>query len=242
MKPFFIHLLLPGLFSFQLHSQTVEPSSTVGRSQIQTELATSFSQLDVNGTTTQSWAPGTLFRYGVSNMVELQLNFQAIQEKLVEVDKPVFSEVSFQNPEVGLAIHLWEEKGIIPEASIMTRIGIPYERPFSPSGLEGILALNLSQAVYNNLVFNYNVGFLYIERFVESVFLVSNLSFEPVSKFHFFIENVVDKNRQGDLSGSLAAGGGYNFSESVILDLSAGNNLHDPGLFAGLILTWCYQL
>lgn len=242
MKPFFLHLLLPGLFSFQLHSQTIEPSSTVGKSQIQTELATSFSQLVLHGSSTRSWAPGTLFRYGVSNLVEVQLSFQAIQEKLMEIDKPVFSEVIFQNPEVGLAIHLWEEKGIIPEASIMTRIGIPYERLFSPSGLEGILALNLSQALYNNLVFSYNVGFLYADRFVESVFLVSNFSFEPMSKFHFFIENGVDRNRQGDLSGSLAAGGGYDFSDSVILDLSAGNNLHDRGLFAGLILTWCYQL
>lgn len=241
MNKVFLSFLFVNLLRFQLKSQTVEPSSTIEKNKFQTELETGFLHLEENNSTLQSWAPGTLFRFGVSNLVELQLGFQLIHEKLLEYERPIVSEYTFQKPEIGLAVYLWEGTVLLPEATFMTRIGVSYDKPMSFSELESIFALNLSNQISGNLIFNYNIGITYTGRNFDSVCLISNLSYEPVSKFHFFIENVSDCNSQSDLSYSLAAGGGYSFSNSFILDLSAGKSLTDSTFFAGAILTWYNQ-
>lgn len=241
MRKILLALLMVNL-SFHLKAQTVEPSSAINKNEFQTELQTGFLHLEDTNFTLQTWTPGTLFRLGISNLVELQLGFQLTHERYYEYKRPIVSEITFQQPVVGLAINLWKSAGFLPEAALMTRIGISYDKPISFSEMESILALNLSNELSENVMFNYNIGVTSTGTYFDSVFLISNLSFEPASKFHFFIENVLDHNRLGEISNSLSAGSGYSFSDSLIIDLSAGTNLTDPALFAGIILTWCNQL
>lgn len=243
MVKFSFPLLFVFFLNLDLRGQTIEPASTINRNELQTEFESVFLNKLEKVSTTESWLiPGILFRYGLSEALELQVGFSGLYEKLYDLDGSTSSDYTFQKPEIGLAMQLWKEGSLVQEAELMVRIAFPYEQPVVADEFEGIISLNMGNQVAERFYFSCNIGMASHdgEMFKSGIF-IANLNYEAGSQTHFFLEDVNDFDWEGNLSNTLIAGGGYNLSDSFILDLSVGKSLSDPSIFAGAILTWGFE-
>ena len=73
--------------SIKLLGQTVEPAKGIEKNLFQIELETTYSEQSKNNETIRSFSiPSTLFRFGLTEKIELQLNTPIIKEELYEND------------------------------------------------------------------------------------------------------------------------------------------------------------
>ena len=71
------------LFTIQqsIQSQTVEPSAAINKNTLQIEIEAAYSIQKVGSEKTTSWSiPNSLFRYGLLNGFEIQVNIPIIKE------------------------------------------------------------------------------------------------------------------------------------------------------------------
>ncbi|MDT8417925.1 MAG: hypothetical protein RQ864_08970, partial [Lutibacter sp.] len=88
------------------------------------------------------------------------------------------------------------------------------------------------------LIFNYNIGHMEQTDRLSSCFYIANMSFLINSKLHFFIENFGDLHHKKLMSHNLNIGGGYNFTDKLILNISVNNSLNKDLFYAGGRITW----
>lgn len=222
-----------------IQSQTVEPSAAINKNTLQIEIESIYSIQKVGSEKTISWSmPNTLFRYGLLNGFELQLNIPIIKEQLWKNDHLAQSLNKLVNLQVGFSVDLWKEKKLLPEASIMVRVILPTNKIFELDNIGKIISLNLSNKISKNLSLNYNIGHIQGADNTLSCFYIVNISYQTTAKLHFFIENFGDLHHQSLKSHNLNIGSGCNLSNNLILDLSAAKNLTNNTLYFGGILTW----
>lgn len=228
------------LFAIQhIRSQTAEPSAAINKNILQIEIESTYSIQKVGLEKTTTWSiPNTLFRYGLLNGFELQVNIPIIKEQLWENDHLVQSLNKFDNLQVGFSVNLWKEKKLIPEAAIMVRAILPNDLQFSNDNIGKMASLNFSNKISENLTFNYNIGHLEKTDSSSSCFYIANISYLINSKLHFFIENFGDLHHKKLISHNLNIGGGYNFTDKLILDIAVNNGLNQHLFYAGCRLTW----
>jgi hypothetical protein len=103
-----------------------ESSSTVGRGVLQLEMGYTYVYDDneADGSIVHSHnTPETLFRYGVSDRVEVRLFWNYIWERTIDG-----APVSFDGAEdfaVGTKIEMWTEQGFRPETAVILEFGVP---------------------------------------------------------------------------------------------------------------------
>lgn len=229
------------LFAIQqnMQSQTAEPSAVINKNILQIEIESTYSIQKVEYEKMTTWSiPNTLFRYGLLNGFELQVNIPIIKEQLWENDHLVQSLNKFDNLQVGFSVDLWKEKKLLPEASIMVRAILPTDHKFTIDNIGKIVSINFSNKISENLMFSYNIGHAEKTDSSSSYFYIANMTYLINSKLHFFVENFGDLHHSRIMSHNINLGGGYNFTNKLILDISVNNGLNQNLFYAGGRLTW----
>ena len=221
-----------------VYSQTVEPSSGVEHRTLQLEFESLYLVERERSEEVSSWSiPSLLTRYGLSSAVEVQLNLPLMRESTYEKEHMVSSRTFLDKVQAGVAVKLWQGSGWLPEAALMARALIPvYE--FDTSEIGSVLSLNLSNPITESLSLNYNFGWIYETG--HSGYYIANLSWEISDRVHSFVEIFGTTNFPEPVKHCLNAGVGFNFGDSLCLDLSVANGLNCDMLFFGGIFT--YQL
>ncbi|MFZ3273203.1 MAG: transporter [Lutibacter sp.] len=229
------------LFAIQhnIQSKTAEPSASINKSILQIEIESTYSIKKVGSEKITTWSiPNTLFRYGLLNGFELQVNIPIIKEQLWENDHLIQSLNKFDNLQVGFSVDLWKEKKLLPEASIMVRAILPIDQKYTIDNTGKIVSLNLSNKISEKLSFNYNIGHAKKTDSSSYCFYIANISYLLNSKIHFFVENFGDFHHKKLMFHNLNIGGGYNFTDKLILDISVNNGINQNLFYAGGRLTW----
>lgn len=234
------HLLLVlFLFSWSLFGQIVEPSLGVNKYILQVELEGQYAVQKEGVEKRVAWSlPSALFRYGLSDKIELQLNAPLIKEELYENDHLVHEKLNkFAHLQVGASLSLWEQNNIIPQAAFMVRAIVPVNSDEDFNDVGALMSFNFSNALSDNLSLNYNVGYVHGTDNSDAGYYILNLSYNLNAKVHFFVENFSDFD-SSTTSQNLNVGGGYNFKANVSLDFSVANGLNHNLLYTSLLFTW----
>lgn len=227
------------IFKWTLFSQTSEPSKVVEKNILQIELETNYTVQKENSATIKSWSiPNALFRFGLLNGFELQLNIPIIKEQLWENGHLTQSLNKLDNLQVGFSVNLWKEKNLLPEASIMVRAILPTDQKFVQENIGKIVSLNFSNKISENLLLNYNIGHVENTNSSSYHFYIVNMTFLKTSKLHFFIENFGDFHEKKIMFHNLNIGGGYSLGNNLCLNISASKGLTNNTFYFGTILTW----
>ena len=89
-------------------AQTVEPSSGVGKRTLQLEFESLYLMEKEGTEKVNSWSiPSVLMRYGVSDVVELQLNIPFLKEYTFEDENILSSRTFLDNIQAGVSVNLW---------------------------------------------------------------------------------------------------------------------------------------
>lgn len=208
-------------------AQTVEASSTVEKNILQIELESLHATAENGDEKITSWSiPNTLFRYGISNNLELQLNIPFTREETYVQNTLQRSMHKFESLQIGLSVNLWKPKKIIPEASIMFRTFAPMAYGFQPENLGHMASLNFKNDLTQELSLNYNVGYILEPEENTHYFYIANLSYQPNERIHFFIENFAEMTPREFIESNMNFGGGYNIKDNLCIDLSYAKGLN----------------
>jgi hypothetical protein len=238
MKRYISSCLLYIFITNNLFTQTIEPSTGIAKNNLQLEFETLYSVEKEALQKTTSWnIPNILIRYGLSENIELQLHTPFTKERCFEDNELIESIFKFDEIEIGLSLNLWEQKNLIPEAALMARI-ISSTNNLNLNNLGSIISLNFSNSISEKLCLNYNIGTTTNLNKTTTGFYIVNLSYEPSSKIHFFIENLSDFTFNKTESNCLGAGFGFNLKGNLAIDFSIDKSLKHNLIFTGAILTW----
>lgn len=239
MTKLFLTLFTIILINFHSFSQTVEPSATIDKNILQIELESLYTTQKEDSKKMKSWSiPSALFRYGLFEGFELQLNTPIIKEELWENDHLIHSLNRFDDIQIGFSVNLWKQQKFIPEASLMVRAILPTDSKFELNKIGKICSFNLSNSISEKFSFNYNIGYVLETDNSKSGFYIANIGYNANSKLHFFIENFGDFSNEKLISHNINTGVGYNFNEKFILDVSVANGLNHNMFYVGGIFTW----
>lgn len=234
-----IFILIICLFTTYCMAQTVEPSASVESETLQIELESQYSIEKDAGQKITSWSlPSALIRYGVLNKAEFQFSIPVTRQQVFNGDKLVETYHEIGDMQVGMAIDLWKQHKLIPEASLMARAIVPVAQNDVSARVGKILSLNLMNQLTERLSFNYNVGFLQDIDLSSSGFYIINFTYELNQKFHFFVEQFGDFTMDDFLSHSFNIGFGSNLVDNLSVDFSFANGLDYKMNYVGVILTW----
>ena len=226
------------IFCFDLNSQSIESSSGIERNLLQLELETVYSTEKEAFEKTTAWSiPNILVRFGLSNNVELQLHTPFTKEICYEDNVLISNVFDFDEVELGMAINLWKQKKIIPEASIMARI-ITSTNNIDFNNIGNVISLNFSNTLSEKVSLNYNVGTVTDIDKNTNAFYILNLDYQPNPKFHLFFENSSDFTFENTASNCMSIGFGLGLKPNISLDYSASKSLKHKMFYTGVILTW----
>jgi len=242
MKLRFINLLL--LFvSLTIYSQTVESSAVVDKFNLQIELESLYTKQKEGLETMKSWSiPSVLFRYGLFNGVEFQLNTPIIKEKLYENDHLIHSLHKFDDMQLGFSINLWKQQNILPEVSFMLRAILPISLKLQNEHIGKVISLNLSNSLNEKLSFNYNIGYVNETNNNSTYFYIANFNYNLNSKFHVFIEEFADFSNTQKTFHNISTGLGYIFNDRFSLDLSTAKGMNHNMFYVGGIFVYNFNL
>ncbi len=227
--------------TFNINSQTVEPSTGVDQNNLQIELESIYSIQKEAHQKIKSWStPSILFRYGFINNVELQLNIPVIKEQLYENKHLIHSLHKFDDIQVGFSVNLLKQHKFMPEAALMVRAIITTNNKLNSLGK--IISLNLSNNLSKSLSLNYNIGYILETTKHSSSYFIANISYELNDKVHLFVEDFIDFSETVLLSNNLTTGIGYNINENFCLDISISNGINHDMFYVGGILSWNINL
>lgn len=230
-------------FSINLSAQTAEASSTVNKNILQIELESVYTRQKENDEIMKSWSiPSALFRFGLTNNIELQLNTPIIKEELWERDHLIHSLNKFDDIQLGISFNLWKQQNFIPEASLMVRAILPTDSKFKIDKIGSVTSINLSNSLTEKLVLTYNLGYAIETDNSKSAFYIVNLNFDASNKLHFFMESFGDFANKDFASKNILAGLGYNFNDQFTFDLSVANGINHNLFYVGGILTYAINI
>lgn len=227
------------LFSTTSYTQIVEPSTSVKKRMLQIETEAQYAIQKEGSEKQVAWSiPSVLFRYGLLNGLELQLNVPLVKEELYEKDHLIHSLNKFDHVQMGLSINLWEQNNLIPEVAFMARFILPFEEDLEYNALGKIVALNFSNVINNKLTLNYNIGYASETEGEDSAYYIVNFTYDLNPKIHFFIENFADFSKNTKAFQNINIGGGFNLNDKMCLDFSVANGLNHSLFYTGVIFTW----
>jgi len=231
------------LISFLLNSQTIEPSIGVSKNTLQLELESLYTtqKLETQKINTYT-TPNLLFRYGLSNAIELQLNIPFVKEELCKNKEVISSSHYIDDVQLGFSVNLWNEKKFISEASIMVRGIIPANNGLKFNGFGNVTSLNLSKKLPYNFLVSFNIGYITDFKNDHSGLYISNLNYDVNPKINLFIETQSAFDYKGGSSHNIATGIGYGIRNNLKIDLSIAKGINHSLFYTGGVLTWSINL
>lgn len=234
-----VHLIFFFTSLFRISAQTVEASSTVKKNILQIEIESLHATVENGDEKITSWSiPNTLFRFGLTNNLELQLNIPFRREETFVQNTLQQSLHEFDHVQIGVSTNLWKQKKIIPEASIMIRTFAPMAHGFQPENLGHMASLNFKNDLTKGLSLNYNIGYVVEPQENANYFYIANFSYIPNERIHFFIENFAEMTPREFVESNLNMGGGYNIKDNISIDLSYTRGLNYSMECFCAILCW----
>lgn len=120
----------------------------------------------------------------------------------------------------------------------MVRAIIASDNKFVFDNIGRIVSLNFANKISEKLTFNYNIAHVVKTDNSSTYFYIANISCTTTSKLHFFIENFGDFHHKKLMSHNLNIGGGNNFTDKLMLDISVTNGINQNLFYAGGRITW----
>ncbi len=228
-----------------------ESSVVVPPGYVQVETGWSLSRNQEGGIRTHTHAfPGTLFRIGALDRMELRLDYGgALWEQTQEAGQS--TQVSGSGDMgVGAKLYFWEEQDWLPEAALLAGVSLPVGKdPFSSGRADPTFRFSLSHTLSDRLSFGYNLGATWESTLDEtndrdtlSVFNYTVvLGIGLNERAGLFVEAFGDIpfNAQGGPRNSLDGGFTYLIRDNLQFDGFAGVGLSDSAddWFVGLGFT-----
>lgn len=202
------------------------PPSLVPINRFQLEIGFSYERSDPNGTITKAYSWNqSLFRFGWLSFIEIRLATSYVKTE-VEASDGTSAENGFGPLSLGTKIALLQEKGVIPQTSLMANFIIP------KTGLSDYRVRNVAPSVFllfqnslsDKLSLGYNLGLLWNgESHRPAAFYAVNLGLTLSRKFSVFAENYGNFG-SAENAFLVDAGLAYLVTPGMQLDVSGGIN------------------
>lgn len=188
----------------------------------------------------RSWSvPSSLFRYGLAQGLEAQLQIPFIDEKRYVADELISSRRIFEQVQLGFSLDLWKQRGVIPETALMYRALVPV-MDFQPNEIGHLFSLNMSNALGERITLNYNLGWM-LGQEAQLGYYIANCSYELNALLRCFVEVFGEITLAGIPANCFNTGIGFTFTDSLCLDLSYAMGIdHDMTYFGGN-LSYCFN-
>ncbi|MFB3142340.1 MAG: transporter, partial [Acidobacteriota bacterium] len=228
-----------------------ESSVVVPPGYVQVETGWSLSRNQEGGIRTNTHAfPGTLFRFGALDRMELRLDYGGVLwEQTREAGQSTDTSGS-GDMGIGAKVYFWEEQGWLPEAALLAGLSLPVGKDsFSSGRADPSFRFSLSHTLSDRLSFGYNLGATWESTLDEtndrdtlSLFnYTAVLGIGLTERAGLFVEAFGDIpfNAQGGPRNSLDGGFTYLMRDNLQIDGFAGVGLSDSAddWFVGLGIT-----
>ena len=207
-----------------------ESSIVVPKRSFQIESGVLYSQVEEDQTLKSAQIPVTLFRYGLSEMLELR-----IQNEYLTISDSSESLSGFGNVQFGLKAGLVDLKGHQLSYLIQHAFRNPYGAVANPE------AVTFTKLIYtyniNSLGFSSNVGLFFNEDKSKDLLVTLKLNETVSDRFSFFVEGYNQSRGIGtdeaEYLWSLNAGMAYLLGNRIQLDYAFGYGLSDHSAYMG---------
>ncbi len=228
-----------------------ESSVVVPRGWVQLEVGWSFTRDDSGGVRLDvQEVPASLLRVGLSEKVELRLGWAGLVDAEARAGRFEISDDGAGDAELGVKVHLAEERGGRPEVALLAGTSVPVgDDAFTSDRFDPNLRLAFSHTLSERVGLGYNVGLGFAtelgddgERHTLSTALYTvALGFGLSDKWGAFVELYGDlpASASGDAAHALDGGFTYLVRDHLQLDLAGGVGLSDAAddWFVGLGLS-----
>lgn len=137
-----------------------ESSTVVPPGYVQIETGWSLSRNEVGGIQSNTHTfPGTLFRIGVLDRMEIRLGYDGSQWERNRSGGQSATSNGSGDMGIGTKLYFWEEQGWIPEAALLAGLSLPIgQDQFSSGRVDPSFRMSLSHTLSDRLSFGYNLG------------------------------------------------------------------------------------
>ena len=223
-----------------LHGQIVtdrpdqtEASSTVGRGdlQLETGLLIGFSG---DESSRQILAPTTLFRFGITEEIELRLLSQFETQKNTLTNVQGISDL-----EIGTKIQLLKKEDIYTEIAFLSHLILPTgTKELSNDEFGTINKLAISHSINENTGIGYNIGYNHFGTGDGDFTYSLALGVGVTEKVGVYIEPFGELVNLQDHNASFDAGVTYLLNDHLQFDFSFGTGLNHPMNYISFGLSW----
>lgn len=240
----YIYLVVTFVLSISAFSQEIvtdrpdqtESSITVGKKNLQIESGILY-QISDRNSIHSFFGPSTLFRYGISNGIELRLMSQyEVTNIELEGGNKKFS--GFNDIEIGFKVQIFKKENSNTEIAFLTHVSIPTANERLSSNVVGIInKLAISHLISNKIGLGYNIGFDYVEHqsaltyaVVIGISLSENLS--------FYFEPYGSWGESDIFESNFDTGFTFLLNKNFQLDVSYGLGLNNDMQFISTGFSW----
>lgn len=235
-----LFLLITNLISFKSQGQTVIYSNKVEKDIFQIELYSDQTIQHQNLEKAVYWSlPSALFRFGLSDRIELQLVTPFTLEQIYN-NNNIETNHYMNSTQVGVLINLIKQQNAIPEISFTYRSIIPFKEN-TVETISHLVSLNFSNKIYQDFNVNYNLKYKIIPETSDIKQVVINLGYNISSKSQLFIESSAELISDEIASNFITGGLSHTLRKNLYLNLYYGNCLKQNTSLAGGILTWRFN-
>lgn len=219
-----------------------EASSTVPQGYLQVETGAFYQTFEKNQVKNESFTYNTtLIRYGLSNNFELRLGWD-LQEDVTHINGQKLEDVSsgFSPLLLGMKVYITEEKGWIPEISLIGHVFLPFtaSTDYRPETTGVDFRFSLAHTLSEKSSLGYNLGMAWRNDSPEANYIYTIAYGYSISeKFGAYVELYGDLPEDSKANHLWDAGMTYLVSNDLQLDMSFGTSItegQDILLSAGL--------
>ncbi len=223
---FFIHTISWGQIITDRPDQT-ESSVTLPINILQVESGYSFQEEEVFN---------TLFRYGISNSIELRLNTNLLfldrYNNGLWLDSPKFGDL-----ELGAKIQIFNFEERHTTIAFLTHLSIPTASKYYSNNEYGTLnRLLVSHDLSKTFSIGYNIGYNKIYR-EEGVFIYTLAIAKSINKWGFYAE-IFGEQENNSFQSNFDAGITYLIKNNLQFDLSFGEGLNNDLSYFSIGISW----
>lgn len=230
-------LIISNMISLKSHGQTVTYSNKVEKDIFQIELYSDQTTQYQNLEKSVYWSlPSVLFRYGLSDKIELQLVTPFTLEQVYNSNNTLTSHY-MNMMQVGVLVNLLKQNNSLPEISFTYRSIIPFEEN-TIEKTSHILSLNLSNKMFKRFNLNYNFKYKILPKSNDVKQVIVNLGYNISNKLQLFAESSAELMSKKMISNFIIGGLSYTLMENLYLNIYYGNCLKQNTSLVGGILTW----
>lgn len=241
MNPMSGAFILALLTSIPLYAQSVPDMVTDRPDQTESavvvplhslQIETGYTHTNIGDFSTDE-LPGTLFRYGLHERIELRF---AITGWIFD---DASDESGFGDSEAGVKVRLLDESGMIPEAAVLAGVTLPTgEDGFTSDEADPRIRLACAHTISDRLALGYNIAAEWNTIADETELTVPytcGLGIGLDDRFGTYIEFFGEFPEEGDSSHLFNTGLTYSILKNLQADIEGGFGLNDeaPDWFAG---------